>query len=117
MDSNNIKLNWIDAEGQKPEGKCLILYYTQFFGHLTPEFGMGYFDNPDDYEDGNGRGWILDATDRDVLVSHFIPLPKEPFKLKNSSQKYFYGKFGMRPEFGIIPNNETIEKEDDSCIN
>lgn len=103
--NNTPKLDWIPAEGQCPSGQCLVIYYEPFFGGLTPEIGIGYFDNPKDYEDEDGQGWLLWLNDRPINVSHFVPIDKSPYKLINSMQEDFINKVGRRPDLGIVPQD------------
>lgn len=60
---------------QAPEGKCLVQYLEPFFGGLTTEFGIGYFDNPNDYGDpSDGEGWKLWETEKIINVIAYIVL-------------------------------------------
>jgi hypothetical protein len=41
-----------------PKGKVLVQYLEPSWGSWSLEYAIGYFDNPNDYEDDKGRGWL-----------------------------------------------------------
>ena len=48
-----------------PEGAVLVKYIEPSFGGWYCQYGMAYFDNPNDYEDENvGQGWLHDNTNK-----------------------------------------------------
>jgi len=73
---------WISVKDELPEGRVLICYLEPFFGEFTEEIGVGYYDNPADYEDPNdGEGWKFWLGDRNVVgggVTHWMKLPEVP---------------------------------------
>ena len=71
--------NWISVETEIPKGNVLVCYLQSFFGCFTQEVAVGYYDDPDDYEDGIGRGWLFWITDVEInSVTHWMPLPEPP---------------------------------------
>ena len=74
-------MKWISVDEELPKGKVLICFLEPFFGSYTKEIGVGYYDNPEDYEDNDGQGWLFWLNDRKVLgkgVTHWQPLPDPP---------------------------------------
>ena len=50
-------MEFISTKGMKnedaPEGQVLVQYLEPSWGGWSVEFAIGYFDNPNDYSDGN----------------------------------------------------------------
>ena len=72
---------WISVEDRLPEGKVLMCFYESCFGSYSKEIEAGYYDNPEDYEDGVGGGWRFWLSDKPVVgkgVTHWMPLPELP---------------------------------------
>ena len=74
-------MNFISTEGMTnenaPAKKVLVQYLEPFFGSFKVVFAIAYFDNPSDYEDEEGRGWLLWHNDREINVLCYCELPKE----------------------------------------
>ena len=70
--------NWISVKDRLPKGKVLVCYLEPFFGLMTQEIGVGYYDNPDDYEDGSGGGWLFWRDNKKIVgggVTHWMECP------------------------------------------
>lgn len=86
-----------------PKGKVLVQYLEPSWGGWSVEFGIGYFDNPDDYGDGEGRGWLLWFNDNKVNVIGYYELPgKESTKYSEMTQKEFIHLHGHHPNHGNV---------------
>ena len=73
--------NWISVKDRLPKGTVLVCYLEPFFGLMKPEIGVGYYDNPDDYEDGSGGGWLFWRDDKKIVgggVTHWMECPDMP---------------------------------------
>ena len=74
-------ISWGEVD-EVPQGKVLIIYLESFFGELTQEVGVGYYDDPNDHENPeDGQGWLFWLGDKKVLgggVTHWMPLPELP---------------------------------------
>lgn len=75
-----------------PKEQVLVQYLVSFFGKLIPAYGIGYYDNPNDYEEG-GEGWLLWSNDRPITVIAYAILPEE---MKFSVEQEGF----VRPPFG-----------------
>lgn len=101
-------MEFISTKGMKnedaPEGKVLVQYLEPSWGHWSVEFAIGYFDNPNDYIDGNGNGWTHWTTDNEIAVIAYAILPEKfDCELTSLSQKDFKEKFGTyHPNLGNI---------------
>lgn len=93
-----------------PEGVVLVQYLKPFFGVMTVEYGVGYYDNPNDYEDGNGAGWCLWDYSQRVDVIAYAVLP-EKLNIKRITSALFEHKYGARPNLGSV--GELIEEVQD----
>lgn len=61
-----------------PKGQVLVQYLEPSWGGWSVEFGVGYFDNPDDYEDpDDGEGWKLWFNDNNVNVIGYYEFPQK----------------------------------------
>ena len=70
---------WIKVDSKKfPEGKCLILCLSPFFGCYTSEIEVGFYDDPSDYEGEGGKGWCTWDGEHPRIVTHYMELPKIP---------------------------------------
>ena len=73
-------MEFISTKGMKnedaPEGQVLVQYLEPSWGGWSVEFAIGYFDNPNDYSDGNGDGWKHWSTDNDINVIAYAVLPE-----------------------------------------
>jgi len=65
---------------EHPEGKVLVAYWSQFFGKETLTYNIGFYDDPKDYRDGNGKGWCKWNGDIPIKVYAWMPLPELPPK-------------------------------------
>lgn len=94
-------MEWIKCTRDKfPRGKCLVLYLHPFFGEYTIEVGTGYFDDPEDYEEG-GQGWLDWDTDRPIKVTHYMEMPKVNFSGITLNQKELLASDDF--SLGIVP--------------
>jgi hypothetical protein len=61
-----------DKDARHPQ--VLVLWRKPFFGSYVLEPDVGFFDDPEDYEDGAGRGWCrwFDAEPLDVV--YWMPI-------------------------------------------
>ena len=87
-----------------PNEKVLVQYLEPSWGGFNVEFAIGYFDNPNDYTDGDGYGWKHWTTDNKINVLAYCELP-ETIKTKFSQMKQtdFLEKFGTyNPNLGCI---------------
>ena len=87
-----------------PEGQVLVQYLEPSWGGWSVEFTIGYFDNPNDYTDGNGDGWKHWTTNNNINVIAYCKLP-ETIKttLTEMTQKQFNEKFGTyHPNLGCV---------------
>jgi len=90
---------------QAPEGMVIVQYLEPFFGGWSVEFGMGYFDNPNDYEDASqGEGWKHWSTEDTINVLAYCELPKAMHTtLTELSQLKFKEKYGtFHPNLGNV---------------
>ena len=101
-------MEFISTKGMKnedaPEGQVLVQYLEPSWGGWSVEFAIGYFDNPNDYTDGNGDGWKHWSTDNDINVIAYAVLPETlESEFTKISQKEFNEKFGTyHPNLGNI---------------
>lgn len=103
-------MKWIKADKDNfPKGKCLAIFLEPTFGHFSLEIRTAYYDDPSDYEDNEGQGWLDWHTDREIMVTHFMELPEIDFDLVENRQEEFINKFGLC-EFGIVPNEAIKTK-------
>ena len=102
-------IKWISTKEMKndnaPKGQVLIQYLEPSFGGWNVEFGIGYFDNPNDYEEG-GEGWKHWNTDNTLNVIAYCELPDKwllPNPFKDKTQKDIYKEYGTyTPNLGNI---------------
>jgi len=87
-----------------PEGKVLVQYLESSWGSWSVDFAIGYFDNPNDYEDGNGDGWKHWVTEQKINVIAYAVLPETlQSEYTSISQKEFEDKFGnYHPNLGCV---------------
>lgn len=92
-----------------PEGKCLVQYLVPFFGYFEIEVGIAYYDNPNDYNNTGGDGWLLWNGDKKINVISYISLEKEEdsklikSRFKSMKQSDFYEEFNdWHPNLGSI---------------
>lgn len=87
-----------------PEGKVLVQYLEPAWGSWAIEFAIGYYDNPNDYTDGSGQGWLHWTTNNEINVLAYANLPEEiETELTKMKQIDFKEKFGSyHPNFGNI---------------
>lgn len=84
-----------------PTEKVLVQYLEPSFGGWCVEFAIGYFDNPNEYGDGNGDGWKHWTTNNNINVLSYCILPKEvESPLTKLTQSEFLDKFGYHPSLG-----------------
>lgn len=102
-------MEWIKCiKDNFPDSKCLVLYLSPSFGGYTIEVGTGYFDNPEDYENG-GQGWLDWNTDRKINVTHFMELPNIPFDKISLNQQEV--SLSSEFELGIVPEKFIIKNK------
>ncbi len=92
-------MNFISTSGMTnetaPEGEVLVQYLEPSFGGWSVEFAIAYFDNPNDYTDGNGEGWKHWITGNQINVLAYSVLPDSiKTKLTEMDQLQFREKFG-----------------------
>ena len=85
-----------------PEGAVLVKYIEPSFGGWYCQYGMAYFDNPNDYEDENvGQGWLHDNTNNKLNVVAYCVPPTIDQEKENPfhelSQKDVLKKYGTHP--------------------
>ena len=91
-----------------PKGVVLVKYLEPSFGGWHCQYGMAYYDNPNDYEDpSNGEGWTHDNTENLLNVVAYCILPEidqaeeNPFNhLDQKSVKAKYGTY--TPNLGSV---------------
>lgn len=59
-----------------PEGKVLVKFLEPSFGGWSLDYMIGYFDNPNDYEDDGGAGWLSWYNDQPINVVSYCVLDK-----------------------------------------
>jgi len=87
-----------------PEGQVLVQYLEPFFGGYSTEFGIGYFDNPNDYTDGNGKGWCMWFNSNPIKVIAYAKLPsKIETEIEKLTQLQVKEKYGSNhPNLGCV---------------
>jgi hypothetical protein len=87
-----------------PEGQVLVQYLEPSWGYWSVEFAIGYYDNPNDYTDGNGEGWKHWTTENQINVIAYAILPEKiETELTKMTQPNFQKRFGSyHPNFGNI---------------
>ena len=86
-----------------PEGQVLVQYLEPSFGGWSVEFAIGYFDNPDDYTDGNGHGWKMWFNGNSIRVIAYCELTdKLESRHTKETQKDFISKYGEFPNLGSV---------------
>lgn len=85
-----------------PKGQVLVQYLEPFFGYWTIEFAIAYFDNPNDYKNGDGQGWLLWNNDAPINVLCYMELPETVSTILTTiTQQEFIIKFGsFHPNLG-----------------
>lgn len=89
-----------------PSGQVLVQYLSPSWGSWSVDFAIGYFDNPNDYGEGDEeeRGWKLWSNSNKIMVIAYAILPetiKTP--LTEIKQKDFIEKFGsFHPNLGSV---------------
>jgi hypothetical protein len=84
------ELMWIKSIDKKPSNEMnmvLGLCWIPFFGKLVPEQKVVYYDDPEDYSDKKGDGWLTWDGNQKVKVSHWMPLPAEPVDSSKSIEQ------------------------------
>ena len=100
-------MEWISTKNMTnehaPKGQVLVQYLEPSWGMWSVEFAIGYFDNPNDYDDG-GLGWLHWDTDNKINVIAYAKLPEKlenPFNGKTQKQTFL--EFGTyTPNLGNI---------------
>lgn len=71
-----------------PEGVVLVKYLEPSLGYWHLQYGIAYFDNPNDYvNDSDGEGWKHDNTGNKLNVVEYCKLLEINQKIENP----FYG--------------------------
>ena len=71
---------WISVEDRLPEARhhVLICYFPVFCENLKKQIDTGYYEEPEEYNDGGGwKFWLSDKVVRGG-VTHWMPLPELP---------------------------------------
>jgi hypothetical protein len=80
------------------QGTVLVKYLEPSWGGWFLQYGMAYFDNPNDYEDpDNEEGWKHDNIGNKLNVVAYCNLPEinqEENPFRNIDQKQTKEKFG-----------------------
>lgn len=109
---NYYNMEFISTKDMKnedaPEGSVLVKYLEPSFGGWHCQYGMAYFDNPNDYVDPDvGEGWKHDNTGNTLNVVAYCILPEidqdseNPFfKINQKDVKSKYGTF--TPNLGSV---------------
>lgn len=76
---------WVKCQEKMPDRyPVLVLYLEPFFGEFTEEVGVGFYDDPSDYDNPNeAKGWCFWGDERKIVgggVTHWMPLPAPPKK-------------------------------------
>ncbi len=91
-----------------PEGAVLVKYLEPSFGGWHCQYGMAWFDNPNDYKNPNdGKGWLHHNTNNKLNVVAYCNLPEIDQKIENPfndiNQKEVKSKYGtFTPNLGCI---------------
>lgn len=91
-----------------PDRTVLVKYLELSFGGWCCQYGMAYFDNPNDYEDPcEGEGWKHDNTGNSLNVVAYYKLPEIDQKAENPfndlDQKAVNAKYGtFTPHLGCV---------------
>jgi len=88
-----------------PTGQVLVQYLEGRWGGYSVEFAIGYFDNPNDYNDPeDGGGWKHWTTNKPIKVVAYAKLPETvKTSLTEITQKEFHEKFGsFHPNLGSV---------------
>lgn len=87
-----------------PKGQVLVQYLEPSWGGWSVEFTIGYFDNPNDYEDGDGDGWKHWTTENNINVIAYAILPEKiESEFESLTQIQTMEKFGTyRPNLGNV---------------
>lgn len=105
-------MEWKSTKNMKneeaPKGTVLVKYLEPSWGGWNLQYGMAYFDNPNDYENPEeAEGWRHDNTCNTLNVVSYCELPhinqeiENPF-YKKTPKDIFY-------EFGTYtPNNGNV---------
>lgn len=100
-------MKWISVKDELPPdntGGVIVVYLKPFFGVFTLAQTVGYYDDPKDYEDEDGKGWLTWMGDIEILVTHWKPLSELPeTEFAGVDQKEFKKRFnGFRPNLGSV---------------
>lgn len=87
-----------------PEGQVLVQYLLPTFGGWAVSFTTGYFDNPNEYEEDAGDGWLDWTTNTKINVIAYAKLPVEmESSYEKLTQIEFKEKFGsFHPNLGSV---------------
>lgn len=85
-----------------PKEQVLVQYLEPSWGGWSVEFTIGYYDNPNDYENGKGEGWKHWTTENTINVLAYCILPELiKTELTKLDQKGFLAKYGSyHPNLG-----------------
>jgi hypothetical protein len=77
------------------------------FDLLTEEVTIAYFDDPEDYEEsGVAKGWADWRTRKEILVTHWMPIPSLPqSEFAGIPQSEFQRRFGNQTREPLNINN------------
>jgi hypothetical protein len=94
-----------------PKGKVLVQYLESSFGGWNVNFEIGYYDNPNDYEDGDGGGWKRWHPECPINVLAYAELPETiKTELTKYKQLEFYDVFGsFHPNLGSVGEYNIVE--------
>lgn len=102
-------MDWIEVGTRMPECEDgsyqLVVYLKPFFGTMSEEVTIAYFDDPECLENPeDGEGWKDRHTDQPISVTHWQRLPMLPQgRFDGLSQPEFKRIFGSyRPNLGSV---------------
>lgn len=90
-----------------PKSTVLVKYLEPSWGGWYLQYGMAYYDNPNDYENPeDGEGWKHDNTGNKLNVVAYCNLPEinqEENPFRNIDQKQTREKYGtFTPNLGCV---------------
>jgi len=66
-------MEWISVKDKLPEGgKVLVCFQEPFFGSMTSEVDVGFYDNKD------SCWWLWNGERKIFRVTHWMPIPELP---------------------------------------
>jgi len=94
------------SDDNAPEGQVLVQYLEPSWGGWSVQFAIGYYDNPNEYEDPiDGEGWKLWSNERKINVIGYHELPE---KSENSITKITQKEFLKIHSIESYPNKGNV---------